>query len=68
MKTIERGELRSAEAILAEWRAAERARDGHEPGSRDWIEADERVDAWRRAYQECIDRQLDEDGATAEDD
>ena len=59
MTPIERGELRSAEAILAEWRAAERVRDGHEPESPGWIEADQRVDGWRRAYQECIDRQLD---------
>jgi hypothetical protein len=54
MTTIERPMRQSAEAVLAEWRAAERERDELEPGSPDWLAADARVDELRHEYHDTV--------------
>lgn len=55
MTAIERlSSGRSAEDILAEWRSAERARDEREAGSRDWLRADQLVDALRHEFHEAV--------------
>jgi hypothetical protein len=63
MTALERsGERRSAEAILAEWRAAERERDEAETGSVAWIELDHVVDELRHEYHDTVTLRLAEDG------
>jgi hypothetical protein len=55
MSAIERlASGRSAEDILAEWRSAERARDDWVPGSREWLRADQLVDALRHEFHEAV--------------
>jgi hypothetical protein len=45
---------RSAEAILADWREAERRRDHHEAGSGPWADADQRVDELRDEFHQSV--------------
>ncbi len=45
---------RSAEDILAEWRSAERDRDEREEGSREWLQADQLVDALRHEFHQAV--------------
>jgi uncharacterized membrane protein YccC len=45
---------RSAEAILADWRQAERQRDDHHTDSPAWIDADRRVEALRQEFHESV--------------
>jgi len=55
MTAIERlASGRSAEDILAEWRKAERARDERDAGSREWLWADQLVDALRHEFHEVV--------------
>lgn len=45
---------RSAQAILADWREAERKRDDHETDSLAWIDADHRVAELRQEFHESV--------------